>query len=555
LQYTSTMSAELSADDPVAARLRLFSAASRALAEAGLDVRQVLDTVALNTTAHLADSCTISLVSGDRQFIDIVAARDREPAGSELLRRIAAEAPRLTIDEGVVGRVVRTGQALLVPHVEQPAIVNAASNAYRSYVVRFPFSSLLVVPLRARAEVVGTIALMRRSGEPYSSADVDLVSDIADCTGLAIENARLYERAEEARERAEKAVRARDHVLAIVSHDLRNPLTTIKLSATRLASELDDDSRRRGELILRSALRMERLIRDLLDVAQIEAGALAIEARPFHVETMLLVIADMLAPTLAARAQRLVVSGCDARVRVDRERFIQVIANLVGNASKFSPEGSTIHLNAEAGERTVEIVVRDEGPGIAGDALQTIFDRFVQTSSGREKRLGVGLGLAISKGITEAHGGAIRAANAPNGGASLHITLPLATVATAIDDDELAAFFGIPRDELSALLAHSANDAAWTAGPAPGVSILSVTPGGPHATSTAFLVRIAGGATYPMHAHNSDEHIMMLSGGLRDDDGAELWPGDRVTNARGTVHSSTALDGGCLLAARLDPVL
>lgn len=260
----------------------------------------------------------------------------------------------------------------------------------------------------------------------------------------------------------------------------------------------------------------------------------------------------MLRPVVAAKEQQLVVTACDARVPLDRERFLQVVANLVGNASKFSPRASTIRLEASASAEEVEVRVLDEGPGIPHEARVAVFERFVQSANGPSRRLGVGLGLAIAKGIVEAHRGTIHADAAPTGGAMFRIRLPRVAPGVRPDETDVAAFFAVSVDEARALLERAASD-RWEPGPVPGVSLIPVTPGAPFADSTAMLVRISAGATYPSHTHRSIEDLLMLQGGLRDDDGAELWAGDRAQHASGTTHASTALEGGCLLAARVEP--
>lgn len=546
---------------PEVARLRLLEAASRAIAEAGLDSSCLLQAIVSSATDVLADSSTITLISDDGDFFNIAATHDRDPAAHDLLRTIQATTPPLRIHEGVIGAVVHEGCPLLVPHVDPKRMLDTVAAAYRPYVTEYMVKSMLVVPVRARARILGTFSLARRSGHAFTEADLGLACDIADRAGLAMDNARLYARAEEARTqaeaalaRAEAAVRGRDNVLAIVSHDLRNPLSVIMMTATRLVADTTNGTKRKGEMILRASVRMERLIGDLLDIAQIEAGAFTVDPRPYDVGSFLAHAAEVLAPVLVERDQRLAVSGCDARIRIDRERFLQVIANLVGNASKFGPPSSTISLDAAVSGDEIEIGVTDDGPGIPPAALGMVFDRFAQSSaSGSARRLGVGLGLTIARGIVEAHGGQISAENVPPRGARFRIVLPRVVVAKAPTDADVAGFFSLSVEQVRRLLDSAADHVGWEPGPTEGISLLSVAPGGAFGGSRGFLVQLASGVTYPLHEHDADETVLMLHGGLRDDDGAELWAGDWVKNVKGTSHASTALDGGCLLAARIDP--
>jgi signal transduction histidine kinase len=513
-----------------------------------------------SATDVLADSSTITLISDDGDFFNIAATHDRDPAAHDLLRTIQATTPPLRIHEGSSERSCTKG----VPCSSRTSTRADARHRGRCvppYVTEYMVKSMLVVPVRARARILGTFSLARRSGHAFTEADLGLACDIADRAGLAMDNARLYARAEEARTqaeaalaRAEAAVRGRDNVLAIVSHDLRK---------SPLGDHDDGDAARGGH--------------DQRDQAQggddpsgVRAHGAAhrrparhrpdrsrrVHRRPsaYDVGSFLAHAAEVLAPVLVERDQRLAVSGCDARIRIDRERFLQVIANLVGNASKFGPPSSTISLDAAVSGDEIEIGVTDDGPGIPPAALGMVFDRFAQSSaSGSARRLGVGLGLTIARGIVEAHGGQISAENVPPRGARFRIVLPRVVAAKAPTDADVAGFFSLSVEQVRRLLDSAADHVGWEPGPTEGISLLSVAPGGAFGGSRGFLVQLASGVTYPLHEHDADETVLMLHGGLRDDDGAELWAGDWVKNVKGTSHASTALDGGCLLAARIDP--
>ena len=226
-------------------------------------------------------------------------------------------------------------------------------------------------------------------------------------------------------EKAEKAVRTRDDVLAIVSHDLRNPLNTIALAASVLELPVPEEKKAQHiGIIKRAAEGMHRLVGDLLDVSAIESGCFAVELEATSLEPVLEEARRTFEGQAARKRQRI-----DCRitpklpdVRGDRDRLLQVLSNLVGNAIKFTPEGGTITVRAEPGEASVIISIEDTGPGIAEADLPHIFDRFWHTS--RRRRGGAGLGLAISKGVVEAHGGRIRADSVPGQGSTFSFSLP-----------------------------------------------------------------------------------------------------------------------------------
>jgi signal transduction histidine kinase len=228
--------------------------------------------------------------------------------------------------------------------------------------------------------------------------------------------------------RLERAVQSRNDVLAIVSHDLRNPLMTITGQADlldrRLAQRADaEDERKRVQKIQANAWRMERLIADLLDFASIEAGRLSIARADWPVDV--LVDEALQAAEIGARAKgiRLVrVGGDDGALSCDRQRVLQALENLLGNAVKFTPEGGRIELAVEATPTEIGFVVRDSGPGIAAEHLAHLFDRYWKGSAGDHR--GAGLGLAIVRGIIEAHGGRIFVDSAVGAGSRFVIRLP-----------------------------------------------------------------------------------------------------------------------------------
>lgn len=233
-------------------------------------------------------------------------------------------------------------------------------------------------------------------------------------------------RLEALRLEAEEATRARDDVLATVSHDLRNPAGAIFGSASLLLDiPLSEEARKRQfELIRRNAMAMERLIQDLLDVSRMEAGAFSVEPGAESAHALVEEARDLHQPLAASRGVELAVEldQPDVEVWADRGRILQVFSNLLGNALKFTPAGGRVGLSFRADEQGVGFTVSDTGSGIAPEALPHIFDRFWH---GREGG-GTGLGLAITKGIVEAHGGSITVVSSP-AGTTFRFALPPVT--------------------------------------------------------------------------------------------------------------------------------
>jgi PAS domain S-box-containing protein len=293
---------------------------------------------------------------------------------------------------------------------------------------RLRWEGVELVGLRKDGAVVPleiTMGTFVRDGVPYF---VGIAQEIAARKQAETERIELLNRERTAREKAEAAVRTRDEVLAIVSHDLRNPLNTISLAMA--AVESGDAPAAEGsraiQVVRRAVDRMNRLIADLLDVARLEGGQkLAIQKEPLDAGAVVTETCDALTTEAERKLQRLEcqVDGGLPPVHADKHRLMQVLTNLVGNALKFTGESGQVRVAAgrdDAGN--VVVSVTDSGPGIAPEHLAQVFTPYWQ--AGQTARLGAGLGLAIAKGIIEAHGGRIWATSTPGSGSTFAFSLP-----------------------------------------------------------------------------------------------------------------------------------
>lgn len=235
-----------------------------------------------------------------------------------------------------------------------------------------------------------------------------------------------------ARLEAEKATKLRDEVLAVLAHDLRNPMHSILSAAGLLALTAEDEKSRKPLAVIERATRsMERLVNDLLDIARIEAGTFAMQAAPVDIGEVIRESVEMFEPQALARSITLglAVDAGLPPVPADRERLLQVLSNLLGNALKFSPSSTTITARARRYDGRVHISIEDSGAGIPAEHLGHVFDRFWQAE--RSSRAGAGLGLAICKAIVEAHGGTIWAASEVGRGTTMHFEIPEGSVGQA----------------------------------------------------------------------------------------------------------------------------
>jgi signal transduction histidine kinase len=248
---------------------------------------------------------------------------------------------------------------------------------------------------------------------------------------LTVVVTRARRAAEEAAARARRAARLRDDLVAIVSHDLRNPLSSIRLGAgvvtTALKAQDALQAERAAATIDRSATRMGRLIEDLLDVARAEAGALRVSPRVEPAAPLLNEAIDQLRSIAEAKSIGLDYDGDGAEgvsIVCEGGRIVQVLSNLLGNAVKFTRAGGTVTVAARAKGRFLEVEVTDTGPGISAEQIPLVFERYWQSQRTGRAREGMGLGLAIARAFVEAHGGEIWVKSEVGKGTSFFFTVP-----------------------------------------------------------------------------------------------------------------------------------
>lgn len=397
--------------------LKRAESRQRFLAEAGmilgasLERGRTLTAIARLAVPSLAEACFVDLVDEEGEVEPLEPAVS-SPGGYALVARYRAQSLRLE-EDSYLASVLRTGRPLLSPRVARPSSSDGEGAR-----------SLMVVPLIARRRLGAITFLGKESTLGYSEDDLVFAEEVARRAAMAMENARLFEE-------AQTAVRTRDDLLAVVSHDLGNALGNVLLSSTLLLRELPAGdgggrARRHAEMIHQTAERTRRLIHDLLDIASIEAGQLSLEAGCQRVGDLVRDALEMERPVGEEKALRLEceLSGRgDEEVLCDRDRILQVFANLLGNAIKFTPGGRSVRVLVEIHPPEAWFLIRDSGPGIPQEQLPHLFDRFWQAKQTR--RLGTGLGLSIAKAIVEAHGGRIWVESQLGAGSTFVFTLPL----------------------------------------------------------------------------------------------------------------------------------
>src|SRR5690606_27162939 len=347
-----------------------------------------------------------------------------DPAKEPLLRETAhLAAGRLPPTHPEVGALTEGRETLVTDITEEIIEEMAADDEHRRIIAELSPKSLIAVPLQVPGQVIGSLVLAAaESGRRFDAGDFRLAQELASRAAMAVEGARLYHA-------AQRALHARDEMLSVVAHDLRNPLNAIilgvegvleDLSQTQLPAEFQT-----LQTVRVSARRMDRLIHDLLEVARIESGKLRIEPHPERISLLIHEAVAMMRPLAAAQGLELVceVDRTIPLVEVDGARILQVISNLIGNAIKFTLKGGNVRIQAELAASEVLVVVSDTGAGIAPEQLPHLFARHWQGSD-RDRR-GIGLGLAIAKGIIESHRGRIWVESQRGVGSRFYFTIPL----------------------------------------------------------------------------------------------------------------------------------
>ena len=392
-------------------RAAFLAAAGQELASS-LEYEQTIASLAHLIVPNLAEMCAIDVAN---------------PDGS--LRR-AAVAHRNPEDEAVlacqVGSVKNEVPEAIVRMLQShdAHLVGGSSNLYAHATGTEEGAgsrSMIFMPLVSRGQTIGMVSAVSTEARPFTVDDLPLFTELARRASLSIDNAHLYLE-------SQQAVRAREEVLAIVSHDLRNPLNAVTLGASllQMSETLSDDDREQVDTIVLSAKRMSRLIADLLDITRLEGGKrLPIEPARVEVRELLDESYELFKAQASAQSVTLQFHSAEnlPPVHADRHRVMQVLSNLIGNALKFTPAGGIITARAEKRGRDVQILVSDTGPGIPKENLADVFSPYWQAK--RAERLGAGLGLPIAKGVVEAHGGKIWAESEPGDGTRFYFTLPL----------------------------------------------------------------------------------------------------------------------------------
>ena len=454
------------------------------------DYETTLKRLAIRAVPFLADFCFFDVLSVDGT-IERVGWAHTDTVKHKLFDVVDDFVPAISSFDHAVNKVLRTGETDFVPEVTDTWMWTVATSPRQFELMRdLELHSMLAVPLLVSGRTLGvlTFCYTASSGRRYRLEDLWLAEDIAHRAALVVENARLYRELQD-------AARRKDEFLAMLGHELRNPLAPIRNAMQILRSKrlTDSDFEEVTGMVERQVQQLTRLVDDLLDVSRVGHGKINLQMKLIDLKDVVARAIEVSRPLIEARKHVLKVSLPPDGVEVEGDpgRLAQVVSNLLNNSAKYSNDGGRIELTLEANSDEAVVRVRDSGIGIEPAMLPRIFDLFTQVKGSTSRFAeGLGIGLSLVRNMIELHGGCVQAASAGLGhGAMFVVRLPLLRTQPACD--------------------ASAHDPRCSATSAPPRRVLLVDDNRDAADSMAILLRLNG---YEVRTAYDGQTALVLAG-------------------------------------------
>ena len=384
-----------------------------------LDPDELLQQITATATELLdCEAASILLYDEKNPRLYFAAATGSDPA--EL-----AKIP-VPIEGSLAGTIFRTNQPMILKDVEQDP--RHYSNVGDQ--IKFKIKTLLGVPMPIKDRNVGVLeAVNKRDGE-FTARDVAILSVTAAHAAIAINNARMLQATRQALKQVQEANEVKNNFLALASHELRTPLGIIMGYSQFLKEDTKDETSELADQVLNAARQMRSLLDEMSNLTMLKADTMSLKLQRVAMQDVLTFACEGIKEIASTRDQKLVFAFPEEpfHVNVDIDKTSLALVNLLNNAIRFSPQGSTITVGTVAEGDQVLAWVQDQGIGIAADKLEKIFEEFYQIEPPNTRRYGgLGIGLTIAKGIIEAQDGRIWAeSEGPGGGATFKLLLPKA---------------------------------------------------------------------------------------------------------------------------------
>ena len=394
-----------------------------------LDLQRVLNLALEQAVTHTgADGGSIGLLQAhhtapDDMGVTLIDAQPHAPPAETVLRLLAyrgeqEEARTVAIDHPILKQVLEDAESVRTQPVSEVESIDGTTAAVQ-----------LVVPIRREGAVIGVISLESRQVNAFREEDAVFVERFADRAAVAIENARLYQE-------MERANRAKNDFISLVTHELRVPMTSIRgytdLLLGEMVGSLNDSQTQFLQTVRRNLDRMSVLIRDLSDINRIETGRMKFEKASFDLRGVVENVVDDLREAIGSKNQTISIELPDdlPAVHADRTRIGEVLTNLLSNANKYTPEGGAITVRIESQVNHAWVAVIDNGIGISKQNQARLFSQFFRAEDQAvRQKAGWGLGLSIVKKLVEAQGGEVGFESELGEGSTFTFTVPFAQLA------------------------------------------------------------------------------------------------------------------------------
>ncbi len=387
-------------------KLRFLARASAELAEL-VERDETLARIARLAVPDFADWCTVDLLEKDGT-LKRVAVAHVDPHKVDLARHLHECHPPHPDAPNGAWQVIRSGKAALVAEITDEALAESIPDPDYLHIIRdLGLHSYMAIPLTVRGNAVGVITFISaESRHTYDAADVEIAEEIGRRAGVAIENAVLYQSLQE-------SDRRKDDFLAMLAHELRNPLAPVSAAAHILTLRSDPAVvRKSAAVIARQVTHLTGLVDDLLDISRVSRGLIELDITSVDLRTAIEEAVEQVRPLMDRKEQcfELTLAASELRVEGDHKRLVQVIANLLNNAAKYTQPAGHIRLDAARDDDSITVAIADNGIGMPPQLLSAAFELFVQGDTTVDRATGgLGIGLALVRHMVGLHGGAVTA--------------------------------------------------------------------------------------------------------------------------------------------------